>query len=210
MGKITKVLPVAEHLLAAVRRLDAGRNLRGAVVPLTGRSRRTGKTRLVRSCGGRLVRAGEKRGDGVGNTKCGKGTKVVNVVDSQGTPLAVHLDSANRSEVKLIEPTLDNLQIPDKVPEHLLYDKAADSDPLRRRLLDERGIDLVCPHRKNRKRKPTQDGRACRRYKRRYKVERTHSWFHNFRRTIIRYETTLARYAGWIYLACALITLRRL
>lgn len=146
----------------------------------------------------------------MGLTKCGKGTKVVNVVDVHGTPLAVHLDSANRSEVKLIEPTLDKLQIPDKVPEHLIYDRAADSDPLRRRLQDERGIELVCPHRRNRKRKPTQDGRACRRYQRRYKVERTHSWHHNFRRTVIRYETTLARYTGWIHLACALITLRRL
>ncbi|SFI22973.1 hypothetical protein SAMN05421753_117126, partial [Planctomicrobium piriforme] len=27
---------------------------------------------------------------------------------------------------------------------------------------------------------------------------------------IIRYETTLLRYSGWIHLACALITLRRL
>jgi transposase len=145
----------------------------------------------------------------VGHTKCGKGSKVVDIVDSRGTPLAVHLASANRSEVKLIEPTLDNLPFADVVPEHLIYDRAADSDPLRQRLAEERGIELVCPHRKNRRRPPTQDGRACRRYKRRYKVERTHSWFHNFRRTIIRDETTLARYAGWIHLACLILTLRR-
>ena len=132
------------------------------------------------------------------------------MVDSHGTPLAVHLTGANHSEVKLIEPTLDRLQIPHHVPEHLVYDRAADSDPLRKRLKDERGIELVCPHRKGRKKPPTQDGRACRRYRRRYKVERTHSWFHNFRRTVIRYETTLARFTGWIHLACALITMRRL
>jgi transposase len=123
--------------------------------------------------------------------------------------LAIHLASANESEVNLIEPALDNLPFTNQVPEHLLYDRAADSDPLRERLLKERGIELVCPHRKNRKKAPTQDGRACRRYKRRYKVERTHSWFHNFRRTIIRYETTLARYGGWIHLACVLLTLKR-
>ncbi|SFJ70966.1 Transposase DDE domain-containing protein [Planctomicrobium piriforme] len=122
----------------------------------------------------------------------------------------MHLAAANRSEVKLIEPLLDDLQIPGKAPEHLLYDKAADSDPLRKRLQAERGVELVCPHRKNRKKKPTQDGRLVRKYKRRYKVERTYSWLHNFRRTIIRYETTLLRYSGWIHLACALITLRRL
>ena len=145
----------------------------------------------------------------MGNTKCGKGSKVVNIVDSRGTPLAVHLTAANHAEVNLIEPTLDTLTFTDQVPEHLLYDKAADSDPLRRRLQTERGIELVCPHRKNRKRPPTQDGRPLRRYRRRWKVERTHSWFHNFRRTIIRYETTLARYTGWIQLACIILTLRR-
>ena len=146
----------------------------------------------------------------MGNTKCGKGTKVVDIVDTHGTPLAVHVTAANHNEVTLIEPTLDQLQLPQRLPEHLLYDRAADSDPLRERLRDERGIELVCPHRRGRKKKPTQDGRACRRYHRRYKVERTHSWFHNFRRLIVRYETTLTRYLGWIHLACALITLRRL
>ena len=145
----------------------------------------------------------------MGNTKCGKGCKVVDIVDSHGTPLAVHLAAANHSEVKLIEPPLDNLPFTNQVPEHLIYDRAADSDPLRERLMEQRGIELVCPHRKNRKRPPTQDGRACRRYKRRYKVERTHSWFHNFRRTIIRYETTLTRFGGWIHLACVLLTLKR-
>ncbi|WP_237729250.1 IS5 family transposase [Schlesneria paludicola] len=168
------------------------------------------QNRLVGGCGGRLVRTSQKGGDGVGKTKCGKGTKIVDVVDSNGTPLAVHLTSANHNEVKLIEPTLDRLQIPHQVPEHLIYDRAADSDPLRNRLLNERGIELVCPHRKSRKKPPTQDGRACRRYRRRFVVERTHSWFHNFRRTVVRYETTLARFTGWIHLACALITMRRL
>jgi len=35
---------------------------------------------------------------------------------------------------------------------------AADSDPLRTRL-KRRGIDLICPHRRNRTKPPTQDGR---------------------------------------------------
>lgn len=209
MGRITKMFPITEHLLATIRRMDADRRVRENLANAAERPRRRGTDRLVGSRGGRLVRSGEKGGDGVGNTKCGKGTKVVDIVDSHGTPLGIHLASANRNEVKLIEPLLDELQISDEVPEHLLYDKAADSDPLRSRLKNERGVELVCPHRKKRKKPPTQDGRAIRRYQRRYKVERTHSWFHNFRRTIIRYETTLARYAGWITLACALITLRR-
>jgi transposase len=151
-----------------------------------------------------------KGGDGVGKPQCGKGTKVVDVVDSHGTPLAVSLTGANHNEVKLIEPTLDRLQLRGHVPEHLIYDRAADSDALRHRLKAERGIELVCPHRKSRKKPPPQEGRACRRYRRRYKVERTQSWFHNFRRTIIRYETTLDRLAGGIHLTSALMTMMRL
>jgi transposase len=52
----------------------------------------------------------------VGNTKCGKGSKVVDIVDGHGTPLAIHVASASESEVNLIEPTLDQLQVPDLVP----------------------------------------------------------------------------------------------
>lgn len=145
----------------------------------------------------------------MGNTKCGKGCKVLDLTDSHGTPLAVHIAAANEHEANLIEPLLDNIPFADRVPEHLLYDRAADSDPLRERLAEERHVELVCPHRSNRKKEPTQDGRALRRYSRRFIVERTHSWFHNYRRTLVRYETTLARYAGWIHLACVLITLKR-
>jgi transposase len=133
---------------------------------------------------------------------------VVDVFDSHFTLLTVHVAAANQSEVNLIEPTLDNLPFENIVPEHLIDDRAADSDPLRERLAAERGIALVCPHRQSRKHKATPDGRACRRSRRRCKVERTHSWFHNFRRTIIRCKTTLVRCSGWIHLACVILTLR--
>ena len=156
------------------------------------------------------MRASQKRGDGVGNTKCGKGCKVFDIVDSHGTPLGVLITAANHAEVTRIEPLLDQIQVPGKAPEHLLYDRAADSDPLREGLQAERDVEQVCPHRRGRKRRPTQDGRALRRYRRRNVVERFHSWVHNFRRTLVRYETTLARYTGWIHLACLIITLRRL
>jgi len=135
---------------------------------------------------------------------------VFDIVDSHGTPLGVLITAANHAEVTRIEPLLDQIQVPGKAPEHLLYDRAADSDPLRERLQAERGLELICPHSRGRKRPPTQDGRALRRYRRRYVVERFHSWVHNFRRTLVRYETTLARYTGWIHLACLIITLRRL
>jgi transposase len=101
------------------------------------------------------------------------------VVDGQGIPLGNLLDSASPAEVRLLEPTLDIIAVPRhgpgrprKNPERVIYDKACDSDALRKRLA-KRGIELICPHRKNRVKPPLQDGRKLRRYKRRWKVERT-------------------------------------
>src|SRR5262245_58570196 len=140
-----------------------------------------------------VLRPGEKRGSGIGLTKRGKGTKWMVVVDGEGIPLACHLDAANKAEVNLLEPTLDNLDVQptptraDKpAPWRLICDKGYDSDPLRERLLMERDIDLICPHRKNRTRPSMQDGRKLRRYSRRWKVERTFAWLGNFRRLVVR------------------------
>jgi transposase len=138
------------------------------------------------------------------------------VVDGQGIPLGNYLESASPAEVTLIETTLDQVAVPRsgrgrprKNPERLIYDKAADSDPLRARLA-RRGIELICPHRKNRKKPPTQDGRALRRYKRRWKVERTFSWWGNFRRLLIRWEYHMEMYQAFVNVACLLIVLRQL
>ena len=54
----------------------------------------------------------------------------------------------------LIEALIENRNRDDCL-DRLLYDKAGDSDPLRERL-GAQLIDLICPHRKNRKRPPTQ------------------------------------------------------
>jgi len=90
----------------------------------------------------------------------------------------------------------------------LIADRACDSDPLRERLLAQ-GWDLVCPHRKGRRRKATQDGRKLRRYCRRWKIERTISWLSSFRRLVVRYEYHDFLFQGFIHLACIMICLRR-
>ena len=143
----------------------------------------------------------------MGKTKCGKGSKIMLLTDGSGLPLAVEVHSASPAEVTLIEPLLDQQQV-EGTPEHLIYDRAADSDPLRERL-KARGIDLVCPHRKNRKKPPTQDGRKLRRYKRRYRIERTNSWLQNFKRLVIRMENKVHNFVGLVQLACLMIVLRR-
>lgn len=93
-------------------------------------------------------------------------------------------------------------------PRRLIYDRAADSDPLRARL-KRRGIDLICPHKSNRVKPPTQDGRKLRRYKRRWKMERSIAWVANFRRLVVRYEHKISMYQAFFHVACLLITLRQ-
>jgi transposase len=129
------------------------------------------------------------------------------LADGHGLPLSVDIESASRAEVTLVEALIDQAVI-DEVPPRLIYDKAADSDPLRSRLA-ERGIELICPHRKRRVKRPTQDGRALRRYARRWKIERSISWLQSFRRLVTRYEFYSFLFHGFAKLACLMVVLRR-
>jgi transposase len=138
------------------------------------------------------------------------------VVDGQGVPLGNHLDSASPNEVTLLEKTLNNIAVPRKTrgrprknPRRLIADRGYDSDPLRERLTD-RGIELICPYRSNNKGQKYYDGRKMRRYKRRYKVERTFSWLGNFRRLVVRWDHDIVVYNAFFHIACLIITLRRL
>ena len=99
------------------------------------------------------------------------------MVDREGIPLSLFTLSANEAEVNAVE-TLVDVRMSDKTPERLMYDKAADADWLRENL-EARNVELICPHRRGRKKPATQDGRPMRRYKRRNRVERTISWLFN-------------------------------
>lgn len=129
------------------------------------------------------------------------------LVDGEGTPLAIDIASASPAEVQLIEPLLTRT-VAGPPPKRLIYDKAADSDPLRTRLAEQQ-IELICPHRNNRVRAKTQDGRALRRYKRRWKVERTISWLLNLRRLVVRYEYHDYIFLGLVQLGCMFTILKR-
>jgi transposase len=138
------------------------------------------------------------------------------VVDGQGVPLGDHLCSASPAEVKLAETTLASIRVsrrhhagrPRQKPERVITDRAYDSDPLRTRLR-RRGIELICPHKKNRVRAATQDGRALRRYRKRWVIERTIGWLGNFRRLVVRYDRSLKIYGAFFHIACFMIVLRR-
>ena len=128
------------------------------------------------------------------------------LIDGRGTPLGVDIASASPAEVKLIELLLNNVPLAAS-PQRSIYDKAADSDPLRKRLA-KRCIELIV-HTDERKRPATQDGRPLRRYQRRWKVERSISWLFNYRRLVVRYERHSLLFLGFLELACAFMILKR-
>ncbi len=130
------------------------------------------------------------------------------LADGNGIPLAIDIASANRAEVNLIEPLIDSA-VTEYVPPRLIYDKAADSAKLRDRLA-ERNIDLICPHRKGRVSPSKQDGRKLKRYKRRWIIERTISWLHDFRRLVTRFEVQSMLFEAFAKLAATIIALRGL
>ena len=142
----------------------------------------------------------------MGPTKRGKGCKLMAVADRHGLPVAVDVASASPAEVKLVISTLEARFLPD-LPERLIGDKAYDSDPLAAQLA-EGDVELIAPHRSNRKVK-TQDGRPLRRYRRRWKIERLFAWLYNFRRLVNRWEYDVVNFLGFVQLGCIIILLRR-
>ncbi len=130
------------------------------------------------------------------------------IADRAGLPLAVHIESASPHEVTLVEATLDASHTT-SLPERIIGDKAYDSDPLDDLLLTERNVELIAPHKSNRKKPATQDGRAMRRYGRRWKVERLFAWLQNFRRLVVRYEYHATNFLGMLQLGCIIILLRQ-
>jgi transposase len=92
-------------------------------------------------------------------------------------------------------------------PRRLIGDRAYDSDPLDEKLRKQ-GIELIAPHKTNRKKPATQDGRALRRYRHRWKIERLFAWLQNFRRIQTRHERFLENYFAFVLLGCMVIFLR--
>lgn len=129
------------------------------------------------------------------------------MVDREGTPLSAFTLSASRAEVHVIKTLVDVRQT-GRLPERLLYDKAADADWLRERL-EARQVELICPNRSNRRKQATQDRRKLRRYCRRYRVERTISWLQHLRRLVVRYEYYDDLFQGFVEPGCLFTALRR-
>lgn len=151
--------------------------------------------------------AGAKKGCfGVGKTKRGKVSKIMAITTRDSRPHSVHVFSATPFEATLVEQTFKHRFSKARIGK-LVGDKAYDSDPLDKRM-KRRGIELIAPHKRNRKRKKTQDGRKLRPYKKRWTIERFFAWLQNYRRCLVRWERKLENFQAFIFLASVITLLR--
>src|SRR6476620_477097 len=128
--------------------------------------------------------------------------------DGNGVPLSVSVDAANRHDMKMTKPTLQNVVINKPEPtikskQHMCMDKGYDY-PEVYELLEDYGYTIHVRLRgKGRSRRKIPKYRA-----RRWVVERTHSWTNRFRRLLIRWEKKIENYIAMLHFACAWITHR--
>jgi transposase len=139
----------------------------------------------------------------VGYCHKGKGSRVMSQVDENGLPISVSLHDASAHEVTLAFDLVTGCWT-EQMPGIVVGDKAYDSDRL-----DEElglcGVEVVAPHRKNRKRPATQDEEGMTSYKGRWKVERFFSWLQRFRRLVVRYERKAANFLGFVQVAAIIM-----
>ncbi len=129
------------------------------------------------------------------------------IADRSGLPISATIASGERHEVRNVDEAVKQ-RFTSKAPERIIGDRAFDSAPLEKELADK-AIELIAPKRTT-SRARKQDGRALRRYKRRWKVERLFAWLLRFRRISTRYEYKAQNFLGFVHLGCLVILLRHL
>jgi len=167
---------------------------------------------------GRQRRSGEQGGHGGGKTKVGNGSKVMIVVDGNGVPIGLHMDSAQPHERTLAEPTVQSIRVlrrrgrPTTRPKALVADKAYDSAEVRR-TLRRRGITpTISPIGRPNRTYPKRGHpiRAGTRYRQHWKVERCFGWMDNCRRLVVRYDCHLHIYRAFCLVAIILWCIDRI
>ena len=125
------------------------------------------------------------------------------IAERHGLPVAAWIGSASPHETRFVKAVEQRFTA--AAPERMIGDRAYDSDPLDERLQQQHGVELIAPHKVNRRKPQTQDGRKLRRYCRRWKIERLFAWLHNFRRLVTRWEYHAANFLGLVQLGCILV-----
>jgi transposase len=202
------------HLLAAIARLDATRSLaRGPSSAVAS----SGKTRFAPTFPGHYRQRIDARGLGGQHTgpnptdRAKKGCKRHVITDARGVPLVVDTGPANEPDGKLALAMLDRLPAvvgrrgrPRRKPKIFQGDAAYGTAAIIRQVA-QRGIrPLLAPYGNTKREHGSGLGRT------RYVVERTLSWFSNFRRIKLCYERTAEHLQAFHELAAAIICLNKL
>lgn len=147
-----------------------------------------------------------------------RGTKRSQLSDGRGMPLAVVIDGANRTDMKLAEATLDGIMIarptPTKEqPQHLCLDAGYDYEAVYETVRAHHYEPHIRPNLHNRAQvtptpepeKETSSNLESTKQPRRWVVERLHSWLNRSRRLLVRWEKLDFTYKAFLHLACGLI-----
>ena len=130
------------------------------------------------------------------------------VADASGLPLGLAAAAAHVSEQDLLTPALDDVPVEPPPGTPVIADKGHDSDPLRDEV-EGGGYPTIIPHRKNRVKPRRNDGRRLRRYRHRWRIERTNAWLHCYRGLAVRWSYYSFMYVGMVYLAFIHMALQR-
>jgi IS5 family transposase len=122
------------------------------------------------------------------------------VTDASGLPLGQATAAAGVPETDLLKPALDDVpvEVPPGTP--VVADRGHDSDPLRDEVEGD-GYATIIPHRKNRVKPSRNDGRKLRRYRHRWRIERTNAWLHCYRGLAVRWAYYPFMYVGIVYVS---------
>ena len=149
-------------------------------------------------------------------TRRGKGTRCMAVVDGNGIPIGAQFAPTQLAECRLAESTLAKVKVPRKGRgrprsrlKREIADRGYDSDASRMRF-HKRQTELIVPSRKSIRNRRFQDSRKLRRYRKRWKIERTNARLQNFRRTQVRYDGILTVFQGSFHCTCLTIAVRHL
>lgn len=131
------------------------------------------------------------------------------LTDGRGVPVALEVAEANRHDMKLFEPTLDNLAVAcpqptEDHPQNLCLDKGYDYPAVRELAEAWRFI----AHIKARGVEAEEIKNIPGYRARRWVVEQTHSWMNRFRRLLIRWEKKDENYEALLHLVCGIIAFR--
>ena len=123
--------------------------------------------------------------------------------------MSIMVEGANRHDVKLARPTLENIKAKrpghsEHQKQHLCLDAGYVGDEVEE-LGKEFGFTL---HVRPRGEEAKELKKNIRKKARRWVVERTHSWLNRFRAILIRWSKKPNAYIAMLHLACGIITWR--